>query len=258
MRDRALRAVGAADATWPQRRAELTALGALRDSPIPADLAGWAADLADPGAPVGSGTPLLGTPLVAQPFPGLLWNGARAHRAGLGFAERLVLLALVCGGPTLDARLMSRAVAAGLAAAKDLSPAVEAPASEPIAVLSAGTVAAAVTAAVAAGADPGRLDEAIELAGSLMLIGRPGLADPVRDGIWAGHEIAVGWLAAVVLPDAGIRATADSLDTTLSTIGEPTIVAPVDRTPSAAVARDALGDSDPGEVDAAQMWALLR
>ncbi|MDQ3732939.1 MAG: hypothetical protein M3400_02890, partial [Actinomycetota bacterium] len=86
---------------WPAVLDGLRRLAQLRAQPVPADLATWAVDLADvtdPAAAVesgpgraadepgesGWGVPLLGTSLTAQPFPALLWNGARSARAGLG------------------------------------------------------------------------------------------------------------------------------------------------------------------------------
>lgn len=259
---------------WRTRLADLTRLGELRAAPVPADLAAWAIELADAGEPVGPSVPMLGTKLAAAPYPGLLWTGARAARAGLGISERLVLVALVSGGPRLDSAALSRAVAAGLATVAGLAAAADDPGAEdrgaeragvdpPVAELSAEGVAAAVTAGLAVGLDATGLDAVIDLAGSLLLVAAPGPPDPLVAGIRAGHAMAVGWLASVLL-GAGIRAPADALAATLETIGRPVFDVPAEggrdrRSASHPVDGAAPDDpDDPGGLGSAELWALLR
>lgn len=259
---------------WPRRLVDLTRLGQLRAAPVPADLAAWAIELAGPGGLGGSSVPMLGTKLAAAPYPGLLWTGARAARAGLGIAERLVLVALVSGGPRLDSAVLCRAVAAGLATTAGLATAADDAGADdpgadrtgvdpPVAELSAEGVAAAVTAGVAMSLDAAALDAVIDLAGSLLLVAAPGPPDPLVAGIRSGHAMAVGWLAPALL-GTGIRAPADALEATVATIGRPVFDVPAERGPgqrsAAHVVVDAPPDA-PGDhagLGSAELWALLR
>lgn len=137
----------------------------------------------DPGS-----TPLVGTAHTAATYPALLWNGERFERVGTAWPVRLAFLIRTVGE-----------VPDRFAAAVDLGVALRsmwppAPVSHPVAGLTADTVAAAACAAVAAGLDGADLECVAELAAGLMLI-TPADPRPELAGLYAGHALAVGWLA---------------------------------------------------------------
>lgn len=265
------------EASWPRIGDAVVRWAGLRSVPVPADLAAWAADLRDDHGVV----PLLGTAGSADPYPALLWNGARSARAGLGSDERLLLVALVAGGAQLRAGQLSRAVAAGATVAEVLS------GSTPDAVAATGVgtavppgrvtgevIAAAVCAALAGEAAPERLTEILDLAATLMLARPPATDGVVERGLWAGHAAAAGWLAPILL-DSGIRSVEDAVGHVLDTVGPPardesflhlpdtgtagTGTAGDAGTPSTGIsggAQPALGRPD--RLIAGEMWAMLR
>jgi hypothetical protein len=85
----------------------------------------------------------------------------------------------------------------------------------------AGVLAAAACAAVAGGTDPSRLDPVLDVAASLMVVGPPTGGTPREAGLRAGHCLAAGWLAPLVLR-AGLTGMAGALAHTVSTVtGRP-------------------------------------
>lgn len=178
----------------------------LRDAPPPDDLRRWA-DAVATGAGV---VELFGTGRRAATFPGLLWCGARIARAGLGPVEGLVLVARV-SAPRATGTQLERAVAAGVAVGErlDVPPGAGG--------LTTGVVAAAACAAVAAGADPQRLDGLLDIAASLMVVSPPAAGGDVEHGLWAGHCLAAGWLATRAA-SAGLVGMPDGLGHTVATV----------------------------------------
>ena len=83
--------------------------------------------------------------------------------------------------------------------------------------LTLGVVPAAACAAVASGVDPDELGDLIDLAGSLMVVTAPDAADEVQRGLWAGHCLAAGWLAAQVM-SAGLVTMPGALEHTVQTV----------------------------------------
>ncbi|MEV0720061.1 hypothetical protein [Asanoa sp. NPDC050611] len=176
--------------------------------PAPAGpLAAWADRV---GTPDGA-FPLIGAGTRAETYVALQWNGERCAALGPAVAPTLVGLAVGAahGRSTAD---LSAAVEAGLAVAAS----IDAP-------VSAGVLAATVCGARLAGLAE---DAAVlDLAGSLMLIGPPGVAP--------GHDAAAAWLALRAW-DAGITGMPGGLAHTLSVLAPggppPSDVADVLRT----------------------------
>ncbi|MGY1835572.1 hypothetical protein ACI79P_10715 [Blastococcus sp. SYSU DS0510] len=194
-------------------RPALERLGAATSAPVPADLLAWAATMGtDDGA-----LPLLGAGRRAAPYPGLLWNGARLHRAGAPDADGLTLVALAAAPDDAPLELIEQAVAAGLALGADLAAGAAGPV--PTARATTGVVAAAACAAVAAGsADLGGV---LDVAAGLMAVqpAETGTAD--EQALAHGHCLAAGWLAARA-SEAGLTGMPDALAPTLETVtGRP-------------------------------------
>lgn len=163
----------------------------MHDTPLPEDLGSWSRAIGSPSGDVS----LLGTGLRAATYPGLLWNGARLHRAGAPPVDGLVVVAMAAGGEQAGADDLGRGVGAGLR----VGSAVAAVGGyDGTARPTTGVVAAAACAAVVMGTDPDDLGAVLDLAGSLMVVTAPVGADHVQRGLWAGHCLAAGWLASQV------------------------------------------------------------
>ncbi|WNV76177.1 hypothetical protein [Geodermatophilus sp. DSM 44513] len=164
--------------------------------------------------------PLLGTRLAAEPWPALLWNGARLHRAGAAEADGLALVALAASPPEGSGDDVERALRTGLAVSAALTDVVGTGAvtGRP----TTGVVAAAACAAVAGGTDPPDLDPVLDVAAALMVVRPPGDGSGTAvDAVAAGHCLAAGWLAPQVLR-AGLVGTPGTLQDTVSTVtGRP-------------------------------------
>ena len=171
------------------------------------------------GTPAGR-LPLLGTGLRAAAYPALLWNGARLHRAAVPEDDGLVLVALAAAPPEADAAGIDRAVSAGLAVAAGLPDVVgDRPGTG---VPTVGVVAAAACAAVAGGTDVSDVGPVLDVAASLMVVRPPDGGTPREAGLWAGHCLAAGWLAPLLLR-AGLTGMDGALAHTVATItGRPT------------------------------------
>jgi hypothetical protein len=176
---------------------------------VPADLLAWSATMGtDDGA-----LPLLGAGRRAAPYPGLLWNGARLHRAGAPDADGLTLVALAAAPDDAPLELIEQAVAAGLALHADLATGTDGP--PPTARATTGVIAAAACAAVAAGSPD--LGGVLDVAAGLM-VAQPAEAGTADEQALAhGHCLAAGWLAARAF-DAGLIGMPDALAPTLETV----------------------------------------
>ena len=155
----------------------------------------------------------------AAAYPALLWNGARLHQAGVPDDDGLVLVALTAAPREADvadverAVAVARAVAAGMPDVLGDGPETGHP--------TTGVVAAAACAAVAGGTDPSRLGPVLDVAASLMLVRPPAGGTAREAGLWAGHCLAAGWLAPLVLR-AGLTGMAGALAHTVATVtGRP-------------------------------------
>ncbi len=198
-------------AGWSAVRDALARLGRLRDADLPEDLRGWGRRIAARDGAL----PLLGLGVRAATFPGLLWNGARLHRAHLGAVEGLTLVGLASAPPDADAADLLRGVVAGLAVNEALAGARGA------GVPSTGVVGAAACAAVCSGMRAEDLPELLDLAGTLMVVAPATDDGPVERALRTGHELAAGWLAGR-LTGTGILGMPDGLRDTVSTVtGEP-------------------------------------
>ena len=180
-------------------RAQLTA-------PLLGSLERWAHELADATAD----TPLLGTGLRAARYPALLWNGARCT------ASLPAVAGLLCGDRDRSILQFAEAVAAGEAVTATARAALPTgPAT--------GTVDAlgcAVTVALLSRTGEERLDQVIDQAAALMVLGSaPAAGDPVdrTELIRAGHPVAAGWLACRAV-DAGLSVPAGTAEATLGAI----------------------------------------
>lgn len=182
---------------------------------MPADLRAWAQRIGTPSGRL----PLLGTGLRAAAYPALLWNGARLHRAGAPEDDGLVLVALAAAPPEADAADVERAVAVGRAVAAGLPGVIGA---GPVTGLpTAGVVAAAACAAAARGTDPSGLQPLLDVAAALMVVRPPAGGTPREAGLWAGHGLAAGWLAPLVV-GAGLTGMAGALEHTVAAVtGRP-------------------------------------
>jgi hypothetical protein len=196
-------------------RDALAGLTSLREADVPPDLRSWGSSLASANGSV----PLLGLAVRAATYPGLLWNGVRLKRAGLGDAEALTMVGVVSGPDHMHAVDLLRAVRAGLAVAGGLSRAEGSNA--PLATPSTAVVAAAACAAIAAGHASDDLVEILDLAGTLMVVAPTRDDAPLEQSLRAGHGLAAGWLT-VQLVGAGIVGMPDGLTQTVSTVtGDP-------------------------------------
>jgi hypothetical protein len=168
--------------------------------------------------------PLLGSGLRAAPYPALLWNGARLHRADVPEDDGLVLVALAAAGRDADAAEVDRAVAVGRAVAAGLPSVIG---GGPLTARpTEGVMAAAACAAVASGTPLSRLDPVLDVAASLMVVAPPDPAGPAEAGLRAGHCLAAGWLATQVLR-AGLTGMEGALAHTVTTVtGRPAGVLP--------------------------------
>lgn len=159
--------------------------------------------------------PLLGAGLRSATYPGLLWNGARLHRAGTAYVDALVLVALaagVGGGPEAD---LERGVQVGLDVAAALDD--RHGSTEDIGHPTTRVVASAACAATVGGTDRDGLSEVLDLAATLMVVMPPVGGDEVQEGLWAGHCLAAGWLATQALA-TGLVAVPDALARTVATV----------------------------------------
>lgn len=197
-------------ADWAVVDGALDRLSALTADEVPHDLAAWGRTLSvDGGA-----APLLGLRATAAAFPGLLWDGARLHRAGLGLLEGIVLLALVTCPPDTSGDDLLRAVGCGLAVDAALR------AARPDSTQARPTTeAVAATACIAAGsgADAGRVADALELAGALMVVQPAADDSPVEQALRAGHALAAGWLG-WQLSDTGVTGMPEGIAHAVATV----------------------------------------
>lgn len=139
-------------------------------------------------------SPLLGTRHRAQAYPALLWNGERFERLHAPWPARLAFLAGVAAGEAADRNRVARSVRLG-ESVRGLWPQ---PAETATAGLTTDSVAAAVCAAVAAGVEDSALEAVAETAAALMLITPAAPSAELRE-MHAGHALASGWLALVLL-----------------------------------------------------------
>lgn len=199
---------------WPPLERAIDRLAQLARSEVPKDLDGWGRRLLVADGPV----PLVGLHAGAATYPGLLWDGARLHRAGLGMLEGLLLLAAVTCDPDAPVEDLARAVGVGLAVDAALRSAT---AEDALARPTTGTVAAAACVAVARGAEDARTANALALAGALMVV-EPTTSDgAVEQSLRAGHTLAAGWLA-WQLSGTGVVSMDDAVGHTLATVtGRP-------------------------------------
>jgi hypothetical protein len=150
-------------------------------------------------------TPLLGTRFRAQTYPALLWNGERFERLGAPWPARLAFMAGVAAGETADRFRLTRSVQLG----ESLRGLWPQPAEAPAAGLTTDSVAAAVCAAVAAGVEDSALEAVAETAASLMLVTPAVLTADLRES-GAGHALASGWLALMLLRSGVVAAPGTS------------------------------------------------
>lgn len=228
-----------AQVAWTQVDDAVARLVVLVDAPVPDDLDRWGRALLAPDGPV----PLIGLHGGAAAYPALLWDGARLARAGLGLPEGLVLLAAVTCAPEAPADSLAQGVGAGLAVDAALRSACE---QDAPARATTAAVAAVACLAAAAGADDARTVEALDLAGTLMVIGLPQDPGPVERSLQLGHALAAGWLA-WQLSGSGITSMTDAVGHTLATVaGRP--LRPVDTAPQPGSAAGAPAGSRIGDV----------
>lgn len=197
--------------------AAVAALRAALRRPVPAALSRWAEELADASAD----TSLLGTSLRAPRYEALLWNGARVP--GCALAVTGVLTA----EPHRTVADLGRAVTAGAAV---VAAAAGAAAPGPL-TASLDTLGCAVVAALLGPLGGARLDDVIDMAASLMVLGAPQapIGAERLQLLRAGHPVASGWLAGRAVA-AGIAPLRGGAETTLTTVAG----APLDPVPEPA------------------------
>ncbi|HEX5407059.1 MAG TPA: hypothetical protein VFX16_32690 [Pseudonocardiaceae bacterium] len=183
------------DRQWAALRAALA-------GPVPAVLAAWAAELAGQG----DALPLLGTGLRGPRYEALLWNGARCPAAAV------LITGLLTAPPDTTTDDLAAAVAAGALAS-------EVPTAPGPAVASLATVGCAVTAAMVTSAS---VDLVVDLAASLMVFSSAAAVPggTRTDLVRAGHPVASGWLATLLL-SAGFAPMPGALAATLAAAGAP-------------------------------------
>jgi hypothetical protein len=166
----------------------------------------------------GGSVPLLGANGRSAAYPGLLWNGDRCLRAGMGPSAVLTLVGLVIGqDDDADAARLVQGVRAGMAI-RDSRLWAGRPVIAPTASATTDVISTAACAAVSAGMGLCDVTKVLDLAGSLMII-KP--TSPVgsaeMSGPWAGHALAAGWLA-VQLHRAGVSGMGGGLEHTLTCV----------------------------------------
>lgn len=198
---------------------------------MPSSLDRWSRLLAAPNE--GPGIELLGTSQYADPYPSLLWNGARldllADPQSLSLTTGLSLVSWTCGqAPTSE--IARVAVRAGLQAADGLRSSHLVPSPDDLtAEVTTWVLPAAVTAWTSrqhsASSSPSSWPPALaDLAASVMVTHPPATGpvspdSPARndEAVLVGHALAAGWLVPV-LHEAGIIAPPNSSEQTVATI----------------------------------------